>query len=113
ADDTSMGPVTLHVADLDGMTAYYRDVLTLQVLSAEGSAVTLGRGGRPLVVLRHGPGLAAAAPGHAGLFHTALLFESPAALAAALASVARHGAATYTGAADHLVSLAFYLTDPE
>ena len=113
ADDTSMGPVTLHVADLDGMTAYYRDVLTLQVLSAQGPVVTLGRGGRPLVVLRHGPDLAAASPGHAGLFHTALLVESPAALAAALASEARHGAATSTGAADHLVSLAFYLTDPE
>ena len=113
ADRTTMGPVTLHVGDLDAMTAYYRDVITLSVLATEPSAVVLGRGTLPLVVLRHGPHLAAAAPGQAGLFHTALLFESPAALAGALTSIARHGAATYTGAADHLVSQAFYLTDPE
>ncbi|HWS58181.1 MAG TPA: VOC family protein [Actinotalea sp.] len=113
AADTAMGPVTLHVADLDAMTAYYRDVITLQVLTAQGDVVTLGRGGLPLVVLRHGPHLAAASPNQAGLFHTAILFEDAAALAGALASVARHGAATYTGSADHLVSLAFYLTDPE
>lgn len=113
ADDTAMGPVTLHVRDLDGMTAYYRDVLTLEQQLADGDCVTLGRAGRPLVVLRHGPHLAASSPNQAGLFHTAILFESPAALAAALVSVARHGAHTYTGSADHLVSMAFYLTDPE
>lgn len=113
ADDTTVGPVTLHVADLDAMTAYYRDVITLQVVAAEASSVTLGRAGVPLVVLRHGPRLATSSPNQAGLFHTAILFESPTALAGALASVARHGADTYTGSADHLVSLAFYLTDPE
>src|SRR5690606_18635763 len=116
AADTSMGPVTLYVADLDAMTAYYRDVITLKVIDAgaqEGSVVRLGRGGVPLVVLRHGPELAASSPNQAGLFHTAILFESHAALAGALTAVARHGAATYTGSADHLVSEAFYLTDPE
>lgn len=113
APDIAMGPVTLHVADLDAMTAWYRDVITLRVLAAQGPVVTLGRGSTPLVVLRHGPDLAATSPDAAGLFHTAILFESPAALAGALASVARHGGGGYTGSADHLVSLAFYLTDPE
>ena len=113
ARDTAMGPVVLHVRDLDAMTAYYRDVVTLTVLSAQEASVTLGRAGRPLVELRHGPQLAAAAPGQAGLFHTAILFESPAALAGALLSVARRGAQTYTGAGEHLVSQAFYMTDPE
>src|SRR5690606_3899609 len=103
----------LHVRDLDAMTAYYRDVLTLQVIAAEGATVTLGRAGRTLVELRHGPQLATSAPGQAGLFHTAILFESPAALAGALLSVARRGARTYTGAGEHLVSQAFYMTDPE
>lgn len=112
ARDTAMGPVVLHVRDLDGMTAYYRDVLTLQVIAAQDATVVLGRGGRPLVELRHGPALATSAPGQAGLFHTAILFESPAALAGALLSVARRGAQTYTGAGEHLVSQAFYMTDP-
>lgn len=108
-----MGAVTLLVGDLDAMTAYYRDVVTLSVLSADGDTVTLGRAGRPLVVLRHEPSLRHAASGSAGLFHTAILFETQAALAAALYSVARHAPGTFTGSADHLVSQAFYFTDPE
>jgi catechol 2,3-dioxygenase len=113
AADTSMGAVTLLVGDLDGMTRYYRDVVTLQVLSSEGGTVTLGRVGRPIVTLRHEPALKHATPGSAGLFHTAILFETQAALAAALYSVARHAPGTFTGSADHLVSQAFYFTDPE
>ncbi|MET0296876.1 MAG: VOC family protein [Microbacterium sp.] len=113
AADTAMGAVTLLVGDLDGMTAYYRDVVTLQVLSADADTVTLGRAGRAIVVLRHDPALRHATPGSAGLFHTAILFESQTALAAALYSVARHAPGTFTGSADHLVSQAFYFTDPE
>ncbi|MFB8146154.1 VOC family protein [Microbacterium sp. NPDC056003] len=113
AADTSMGAVTLLVGDLDAMTAYYRDVVTLQVLAAEGDTVTLGRAGRPIVILRHEPSLRQATPGSAGLFHTAILFETQTALAAALYSVARHAPGTFTGSADHLVSQAFYFTDPE
>jgi catechol 2,3-dioxygenase len=113
APATGMGAVTLLVGDLDAMTRYYRDVVTLQVLSAEGDTVTLGRAGRPLVVLRHEAALRHATPGSAGLFHTAILFESQAALAAALYSVARNAPGTFTGSADHLVSQAFYFTDPE
>lgn len=110
---TTMGAVTLFVADLDAMTAFYRDVITLQVLSAEGDSVVLGRAGTPIVVLQHAPELKHAAPGSAGLFHTAILFESQTALAAALASVAQRAPQLFTGSADHLVSQAFYLNDPE
>ena len=110
---TEMGAVTLLVGDLDAMTAYYRDVITLQVQAAAGDTVTLGRAGRPLVVLQHEPRLRHAAPGSAGLFHTAILFETQAALAAALYSLARSAPQTFTGSADHLVSQAFYATDPE
>ena len=113
AAGTSMGAVTLLVGDLDGMTRYYRDVVTLEVISADGDTVTLGRAGRPIVVLTHEPALRHATPGSAGLFHTAILFETQAALAAALYSVASRAPGTFTGSADHLVSQAFYFTDPE
>lgn len=112
-DATTMGAVTLYVGDLDAQTAFYRDVVTLQVQDASGDSVTLGRAGRPLVILRHDPALRHAPAGAAGLFHTAILFETQAALAAALYSVARRAPQTFTGSADHLVSQAFYLTDPE
>ena len=113
AADTAMGPVTLLVADLDAMTKYYTDAVTLRILSATDRTVTLGRGGVPTVILEHAPELKHASPGSAGLFHTAIVFESKAALAAALYSVARTAPGTFTGSADHLVSIAFYFTDPE
>ena len=113
AADTAMGAVTLLVGDLDLMTRYYRDVVTLQVLAEGTDTVTLGRGGVPIVILKHEPSLRHAPQGSAGLFHTAILFESQTALAAALYSVARLAPGTFTGSADHLVSQAFYFTDPE
>jgi catechol 2,3-dioxygenase len=111
--DSAMGAVTLRVADLDAMTAYYRDAVTLSVLAAEGGRVILGRGSTPSVILEHAPELKHASPGEAGLFHTAIVFDSQEALAAAVYSVARRAPATFTGSADHLVSQAFYFTDPE
>ena len=132
AADTSMGAVTLLVADLDGMTAYYRDAVALTVLAASSGAassgaassgsvsstvaaetVTLGRGTTPLIILHAAPELVQANPQDAGLFHTAILFDSEAALAASAYSVATKAPGTFTGSSDHLVSKAFYFTDPE
>ncbi|MFY7069342.1 VOC family protein [Nocardiopsis changdeensis] len=113
AAGTSMGAVTLNVADLDAMTAYYRDGVGLSVLEQAGPQVTLGRPGRPAVVLVHTPGLRHASPRDAGLFHTAILFDTEAALASAVYSVARLRPGSFTGSSDHLVSKAFYFDDPE
>jgi catechol 2,3-dioxygenase len=113
ADDTAMGAVTLNVADLDAMTAYYRDAVGLTLLSADGPHVVLGRGTRPVVILEHSPELKHAAPREAGLFHTAIVFDSEAALAAAVYSVAQKHPRTFTGSSDHKVSKAFYFDDPE
>jgi catechol 2,3-dioxygenase len=113
AADTAMGAVTLLVGDLDAMTAYYRDAVTLRVLSADGDRVVLGRGTTAVLVLQHSAELRHAAPHSAGLFHTAILFDSRAALAAAVYSVASHAPGTFTGSSDHLVSQAFYFDDPE
>ena len=113
AADTAMGAVTLRVADLDAMTAYYRDAIALDVLEAIGPRVVLGRGTNPVVILEHSPELKHASPRDAGLFHTAILFESETALAAAVYSVAQRYPNTFTGSSDHLVSKAFYFNDPE
>jgi catechol 2,3-dioxygenase len=113
AADTGMGAVTLRVGNLDGMIAYYRDAVTLTLLSHDGPVAVLGRGTTPIVILQHAPELAAAEPRAAGLFHTAILFDTQAQLAAAVYSVASKHPGTFTGSADHLVSQAFYFTDPE
>lgn len=108
-----MGAVTLNVGNLDGMTAYYRDAVGLDVLTAEGPRVVLGRGARAVVVLEHTPELKHASPHDAGLYHTAIVFDTQAALAAAVYSVARAHPRSFTGSSDHLVSKAFYFNDPE
>ncbi|MFV0285982.1 MAG: VOC family protein [Demequina sp.] len=110
---TAMGAVTLKVADLDAMIAYYRDGVLLELLSLADGVATLGRGGVPVVILEHAPELSWAPSGSAGLFHTAIVFDTRAELARSLYSIARRYPGTYTGSADHLVSIAFYMTDPE
>ncbi|MCU1634161.1 MAG: glyoxalase [Micrococcaceae bacterium] len=111
--DTTMGTLTLKVGDLAGMSAYYRTALALEVLDDGTDAVVLGRRGRAVVRLEAARHLHLAQPGQAGLFHTALLFEDQADLAAVVASAARHPLSSYVGSADHLVSEAFYFADPE
>ncbi|WP_425954027.1 VOC family protein [Xylanimonas sp. McL0601] len=113
AADTGMGAVTLRVAELDRMIGYYTQAVPLRLLAHEGPRAVLGRGTTPVVVLEHAPELRHAGPREAGLFHTAILFDSEAALAAAVYSVATRAPGTFTGSADHLVSKAFYFTDPE
>ncbi|PFG42336.1 catechol 2,3-dioxygenase [Isoptericola jiangsuensis] len=115
AADTTMGAVTLHVGDLATMTDYYRDALALTELPALAGPgrVALGRGATPVVVLQHTPGLPATARNQAGLFHTAVLFETEETLAAAVAHAARHPLSRFVGNSDHWVSRAFYFTDPE
>ncbi len=113
ADDTEMGAVTLKVADLDNMIKYYTQALPLRVIAQEGSSAIIGRGNRPLVILEHAPELQHASRRAAGLFHTAILFETETALAAAVYSVAQYAPNSFTGSSDHLVSKAFYFNDPE
>ena len=113
AADTGMGAVTLRVGNLDAMITYYRDVVTLELHSHDGPVAVLGRGKTPLVTLQHAPELAAAEPRSAGLYHTAILFDTQADLAAAVYSIGTKSPGTFTGSADHLVSQAFYFTDPE
>ncbi|WP_310175814.1 VOC family protein [Enteractinococcus fodinae] len=108
-----MGAVTLKVADLDNMIKYYTHALPLQVIDQQGSSAIIGRGNRPLVILEHAPELQHASRRAAGLFHTAILFETETALAAALYTAAQYAPNSFTGSADHLVSKAFYFNDPE
>ncbi|QEW00253.1 VOC family protein [Microbacterium caowuchunii] len=115
--NTVMDAVTLRVGDLEGMSGYYADALALSPIeeSTRGREVhrVLGRAGTPMVRLVHTPGLPEADPRQAGLYHTAFLFDSPAALAATVYRTAQHPRSRFAGSSDHLVSEAFYFTDPE
>ncbi len=113
APTTDMGAVTLAVADLDAMTTYYVTGVGLDVLETGSGWVVLGHGSRAALELRHTPDLRHAASNAAGLFHTAVLFDSQPAVAQAVHSVASTYPHSFTGSSDHLVSKAFYFDDPE
>lgn len=111
--NSAMGAVTLWVANLDIMIRYYRDAVGLEVISELNGRAVLGHAQNEIVILEHKPMMKHASPHEAGLFHTAILFPSQAALAQAVYSVAQKHPGTFTGSADHLVSKAFYFNDPE
>lgn len=117
AADTHMGTVDLLVRDLETMVAYYREGIGLDVLAETGGTITLGRatpgGGEAIVRLNRNADLPTFHRRDVGLFHTAILFDTQAALASAVLSTARHDGSSFTGSADHLVSEAFYFDDPE
>ncbi|MET3174191.1 UNVERIFIED_ORG: catechol 2,3-dioxygenase [Arthrobacter sp. UYCu721] len=111
--DLSMGTVMLKVGDMKLMTDYYQRALGLEVVAEQDGGVYLGRLRRPLVHLAAAPSLSLPGRGDAGLFHTALLFDHRASLAATVATAAQYEPRSFTGSADHLVSEAFYFNDPE
>ncbi|HRN30453.1 MAG TPA: VOC family protein [Terrimesophilobacter sp.] len=113
AAGTAMGAVTLKVANLDRMIAYYTQGVGLDLISQTGDLAVLGRGGTATLVLELAPELKHAPENAAGLFHTAFLFSDKGDLAASVYSVARKYPNTFTGSSDHFVSEAFYFDDPE
>ncbi|WP_267358960.1 MULTISPECIES: VOC family protein [unclassified Methylobacterium] len=107
-----IGAVSLVVRDLAALTRFYRDILGLRILLEADGAAHLGTGDAPLLVLRHDPDARPRQPREAGLFHTAFLLPGRGDLGAWLPHAEKRGIAL-TGGADHLVSEAVYLDDPE
>ncbi|MEO8219564.1 MAG: VOC family protein [Specibacter sp.] len=111
--DLTMGTVMLKVGDMTLMSNYYQKALGLDIVAEADGGQYLGRGSTPLVHLQPAAGLHLPGRGEAGLFHTALLFNDQASLAATVATAAQFSPQAFAGSADHLVSEAFYFTDPE
>jgi len=113
---TMIGHVHLKVADLDRALGFYRDVLGFEVQQRYGDqAVFLGAGGyHHHIALNTWDSLGGtpAPDGHTGLYHAAILFPDRASLGAAVKRVVAAGI-TLEGAADHGVSEAVYLRDPD
>jgi catechol 2,3-dioxygenase len=108
---TVMGAVTLRVADLEATEAFYREALGLAVRARGDGWTELGTARAPLVRLERGTD-ARVDPALPGLYHLALLLPARAALGAWLLH-ALESDVTLQGAADHAVSEAIYLADPE
>ena len=113
ASDTTVGPVSLTVADLDRSLRWYAHALGLDpTRAANGDGVAaLGAGGDDLLVLHEESG-AVPVQHHTGLYHYALLVPTRSDLARWLAHVAQDRI-PLTGLSDHIVSEAIYLRDPD
>ncbi len=103
--------VHLTVADLERSVSYYESVIGLSVCERARDRATLGVGGEELLVLIKQPD-ARTMRGYCGLYHFALLLPRRADLARWLAHAARDRV-TLVGLADHYVSEAIYLSDPD
>jgi catechol 2,3-dioxygenase len=112
-DATSLGPVHLQVSDLARSLEYYQRVIGLRAETiADDSAVLTAAGdNRPLVSLRTRPGVTRGRRGAFGLYHFALLLPDRAALGRFAAQLPAQNIPV--GMADHLVSEALYLRDPD
>jgi catechol 2,3-dioxygenase len=113
---TRIGHVHLKVADLERALGFYCGVLGFEIMQRMGDqAAFVSAGG-----YHHHIGLNTweskgghpPAPGTTGLFHTAILYPSRAALADALHRLIE-ARIPLDGASDHGVSEALYLRDPD
>ena len=106
-----LAEAVLNVKDLARQTAFYTQILGLEMLSQSEEEVLLGAGGKPLVHLIQTVRTEAVKASY-GLYHMAILLPSR----EDLADVFKHMAelkVPFVGAADHGYSEALYLEDPE
>ena len=114
--ETTIGHVHLTVGDLDRSLGFYRDILGFEITARYGeSAVFLSASGYHHHIGLNtwaGKGVKPPTGKHSGLYHFAILFPTRKELATVLKRLID---AKYplTGAADHGVSEAIYLDDPD
>jgi catechol 2,3-dioxygenase len=111
AGHLKMGAVSLTVKDLNRSINYYQKHIGLHVQDRHNGTVILGAGNTPLVKLHQRPN-ALRTLGVTGLYHFAMLLPSRLDLAKSLAHFI-NAQTPITGVADHIVSEAIYLNDPD
>jgi catechol 2,3-dioxygenase len=109
--ESDIGKVALTVSDIERSINFYTQSLGLVLFGRDGKTARLGAGQNEFLEVTEVPG-ARYYPRTTGLYHFAILVPSR----IDLARVIQHLAETGTplgGAADHLVSEALYLADPD
>lgn len=108
----SIGECGLVVRDLDRCTAFYRDIVGLDLLARDEGGALLGVASVPLLTLTHRPDALPDDKREAGLFHIAFAMPTRQHLAEWHVHALRQGfGLSRTG--DHLVNEALYYDDPE
>jgi catechol 2,3-dioxygenase len=114
--NTRIGHVHLKVADLERALSFYHDLLGFEITQRYGDqAVFISAGGYHHHIglnTWYSKGAPPAPQRSAGLFHTAIVYPERKDLAAILRRLTEVGY-PLTGAADHGVSEALYMNDPD
>jgi len=112
--DIRIGTVHLRVRDLEAQVSFYEEVLGFFRLAEDGATAVLGTAEdpSPLLVLHASAGAPVRGPGTTGLFHVAFRVPTRADLGGMIQRIRGHRY-TIDGFADHNVSEAVYLADPE
>jgi catechol 2,3-dioxygenase len=112
-DEARVGRVRLQVSDLGASLTYYTGVLGLRVVAQESAAAVLGvQDGSALIELHERRGARRVSRrGLLGLYHFAILLPERAALGRFVTHL--HEVGAFAASADHLVSEALYVADPD
>src|SRR5690606_14082359 len=111
--DARIGEVSLTVSHLDRSVEFYTGTLGFLLLDRSSTDAVLGAAdGRPLLRLHENPTARPKPRRSSGLYHVAILTPDRAALGRSLRRLAERRY-PLDGAADHLVSEALYLSDPD
>lgn len=110
--NVTVGEVNLKVKDLQNTVSFYETIVGLKVLERTAERATLTADGvTALLTLEQPKDIIPLAGRYSGLYHFALLLPTRADLAVFLRHLIQSG--YRFGAADHYVSEAIYITDPE
>jgi catechol 2,3-dioxygenase len=111
---TYVSHVHLNVKEIERSLSFYQGTLGLQVLERAANRVTLTADGKnPLVTVEQPSNVLPKEPRRSGLYHLAILLPSRKELAKAVKHFMDIKYEAVQGASDHLVSEAFYLSDPD
>jgi len=112
APNIYVGEVNINVKNLDYSLTFYQNIIGFQVLEkSEHKAVLTTDGKTPLLTLEQPKDVVVKAGRTSGLYHFAILLPSRADLSVFLRHLVQTGYPL--GAADHYVSEALYLNDPD
>ncbi len=110
--NTRIGRVRLRVRDVERSLGFYRGLLGLEATAADGGLALSAPGGAEVVELEERADAMAKPRATTGLYHFAILVPDRRALAAVYLRLQGAGW-PFEGFADHLVSEALYLADPD
>jgi catechol 2,3-dioxygenase len=107
-DSTRLGPVHIAVTEAERALSIWRNLVGLTLIARDDATITLGAGGKPLIVLETGA-KRPVVPHTAGLYHVAIHVPTRKDLAIVIARLFAHR--FRNSPTDHLVTETTYLWD--